>query len=380
MHRPTRITRRHALQLAAATGSTALGLPVLAQAEREIRVGQSIHLSGPLAPTILMTLKGQDLAFDEANAAGGINGRPVKLIKLDDAYDPQRCAANVQQLIDKEGVVALFGLATSSGIGASLPLIAQKRVPLIGIYSGLPALRAKHHPYFFTTMASFEDEVSQMLRNLVTVQQGQVGLVTMNNPFGQMMQPVVEKVAAEHGATIVDKHSLEGDGSNAEAVVRAMAAKQPKAVLMIVFGPSSVPLVKNARKLLGVPVYALSIANSAPLLKAMGEDARGLAITQSVPYPWRETTRLTREFNAAARNAKLPASYELMFGYLNARILIEGLKRTGKNVTPEAIKTAVEGMAHVDFGGYEVHYSPTQHHGSRFVEITIVGPDGKFLR
>jgi len=112
----------------------------------------------------------------------------------------------------------------------------------------------------------------------------------------------------------------------------------------------------------------------------MGEDARGLAITQTVPYPWRETTAIARDFNNAARREQLPVTYEAMLGYVNARVLVEGLKRSGKAPTPEAVIRGFESMTKVDLGGYEVAYGPKKHHGSAFVEITIVGPDGKFIR
>lgn len=380
MHRAPALTRRHALCAVAAASTGLFGTSARAQGDKEIRIGQSAHLTGPLAPMMAVTLKGQDLAFDEVNRAGGINGRPVKLIKLDDAYDAQRCIANAKALINEHQVVSLFGLVNSAGIAGTLPLLAEKKVPLIAAYSGSPSLRAKPHPYFFTTTASFEDEVTQMVRNLVTLQQTQIGLVALNNPFGQLMQPVVEKVVLAQGATLVSKQLLNVDGSNAEAAARALATSQPKAVLMMAFGPSTVSFVRAAKRLLGVPVYALSITNVAALIKAMGDDARGLAITQSVPYPWRETTRVTRDFNNAARRAGLAADYELMIGYLNARVVIEGLKRAGRSVTSESLTRAMEGMSKLDIGGYELDYGPGQHHGSRFVEITIVGPEGRFLR
>lgn len=371
-------TRRDALK-AATAASLMVGLPARSQ-DGEIRIGQSIHLSGPMAATTALSLKGQDLAIEEANQQGGINGRPLRLIQLDDGYDAARCIENVKTLIDKHKVVALFGLANSQAIAATLPLLAERHVPLIGLYSGSPALRAQHHPYLFTTAASFRDEVVQMVRNLVTLQQGQIGVVYLDNPFGQLMMPVVEQVIQENGATLVGRQPLDASGSNAVAAAQALAAKQPKAVLMMAFGPSTVSFVKAARKQIGVPVYALSITNVASLIEAMGEDARGLAITQTAPYPWRETTPLVREFNVAARKAKVPVAYESMLGYLTTRVLIEGLRRAGKAPTPESVTRAMEGMTKVDLGGYEVAYGPKKHHGSHFVEITIVGPDGKFLR
>lgn len=372
-------SRRHALQSLAAAAGAAAGFPALAQ-DTEIRIGQSIHLTGPMAATTSQSLKGQALALDEVNRAGGVNGRPVKLVQLDDQYDPQRCVANVKSLIETHKVSALFGLANSQAIGATLPLLAERKMPLIGIYSGSPALRVQQHPCLFTTAASFRDEVVQMVRNLVAVQQADLGVVYLDNPFGQLMLPVAEQVIQEHGATLVGKQALEATGANAAEVAKALAAHRPKAVLLMAFGPSTVAFVKAARKLIGVPVYALSITNVAALLQAMGEDARGLAITQTVPYPWRETSGITRDFNTAARREQLPVTYEAMLGYVNARVLVEGLKRSGKAPTPDAVIRGFESMTKVDLGGYEVSYGPKKHHGSAFVEITIVGPDGKFIR
>lgn len=372
-------TRRRLLQAAGATAGTSLALPAFSQ-DGEIRIGQSIHLSGPMAATTGVSLKGQALAIDEVNRAGGINGRPLKLIQLDDEYDPKRCVDNVRTLIDQHKVVALFGLANGQAIASSLPLLAEKKVPLIGVYTGSPGLRVQQHPYLFTTSASYRDEVVQMVRNLVTLQQGQLGVVYLDNPFGQLMMPVVEEVIRQQGATLVGKYGIDAEGANASKIAGQLAANKPKALLMISFGPSTVAFVKAARKQIGVPVYALSITNVSALLKAMGEDARGLAITQTVPYPWRETTPITRDFNNAARRAKLPVSYEGMLGYINTRVLIEGLRRAGKQPTGESMTKAMESMTKVDLGGYEVSYGPKKHHGGNFVEITIVGPDGKFLR
>ena len=160
---PARLTRRRLLGAAAATtAGAAIGLPAWAQQPDEILIGQSAHLSGPLAPSFTAVLKGQSLAVADINARGGIGGRPVRLVTLDDAYDPKRTVANVNRLIDEDKVVALYGLASTASVGATLPILAAKKVPLVGVYTGSPSLRVKHHPYFFTTMASYYDEVVQI--------------------------------------------------------------------------------------------------------------------------------------------------------------------------------------------------------------------------
>jgi branched-chain amino acid transport system substrate-binding protein len=381
-------TRRNALNAVAAAGAMA-ALPLRAQESAastgaatgaEIRIGQSAHLTGPLGPTFLPVVKGQEMAIDEVNRKGGIQGRPVKLITLDDAYDPKKCVENVNTLIDKEKVIALFGLSSATNVMASLPILTEKKIPLIGVYTGLPALRSKQHPYFFTTMASYRDEIAQMIRNLVTLQKPNIGLVYQNAPFGQMMKPVVEEVAKELGATLVALTPLEANGSDAVACAQTLAAAKPQAIIFMAFGPSMVGFVKAARAYVGVPIYAVSIANSPAILKALGDDARGLAFTQVAPYPFRQTTALTRDLAAEASRAGIEVGYDHMFGYLNMRILLEVIRRTGKQITSATMLKAVEGMNKYDPGGFPVSFGPNKHHGSAFVEITIVGPGGRWIR
>ncbi|ARN19571.1 ABC transporter substrate-binding protein [Piscinibacter gummiphilus] len=366
----------------AAGAATLLGgvSPRVRASSGEIVVGQSIHLSGPLAPTVTGVLKGQEVALNAVNARGGINGRKVRLITLDDAYDATRCVANCMKLIEQERVTTLFAPGSTANAVALLPILLKERVPLIGTYSGAPVVRTKHHPYFFTTTASYQDEVVQMLRNLMMLQRGEVGLVYQNNPFGQLMLPVVEAAAKEAGATLVAKVPLDINGADAAAAAERMAAQRPRAVLLMAFGPSMVSFVKAAKSQLGVPIYCTSVSNSQPLIQALGDDARGLAFTQVVPYPWRATTPLVREFHKAMESANQPVGYDSFLGYLNTRVLLEGLRRAGSQPTRDSVVAGMEGMSRVDLGGYTVDYSPTNHHGSKFVEITIVGPGGRFMK
>jgi branched-chain amino acid transport system substrate-binding protein len=374
------LNRRQCLTgIAAAAAGFGLTRHALAAAD-DIVIGQSAHLSGPLAPTLTAVLKGQDEAIDELNRKGGIGGRKVRLITLDDAYDPKRCHENVKTLIERDKVLALTGLASTANVAAVLPLLAEKQVPLVGVYTGSPSLRQKQHPYFFTAIANYRDEVVQMVKNLATVQRTQIALAYHNSPFGQLMLPVVEEVVKEQGSTLVAKQALAIGGENSVEVCQALAAAKPQAVIFMAFGPALVPFVKAARSQIGVPVYAPSIANSKQLIQILGDDARGLAMTQIVPYPMRATTPLTRDFAAASERAKLPNDFDHFFGYLNMRVLFEGLKRAGKNVTSQSLVAALEGMGKVDIGGYTLNFGPNNHHGSSFVDLMIIGPGGRYLR
>ena len=381
---PAPIHRRQALAalgaLSVSPWSRAQGEAASAGKGTDIVIGQSAHLSGPLSGTLKAVLRGQELALDEFNRRGGVGGRRVKLVTLDDAYDPKRCVDNVNTLIERDKAVALFGLASTANVGAVLPILAEKKVPLVGVYTGAPALRAKQHPYFFTAMASYRDEVVQMVKNLATVGRTKLAVAYHDSPFGQLMLPVVEEVCREQGSALVAKAALDIPGQQSAAVVQALAQGAPQAVLFIAFGPALVPFVKAARVQVGVPVYALSIANSKALIDALGDEARGLAFTQTVPYAMRATSTLTRDYAAAMERAKLPADFDHFFGYLNLRVLLELLRRAGKGVNSQGLVGTIEGLGKVDLGGYTVNFGPQNHHGSAFVDLLIVGPGGRFIR
>src|SRR5205814_2687723 len=124
-----------------------------AAAARDDRVviGQTAPLSGPVADAFKGVLAGEKMAFEQINRKGGVNGRQVDLVLLDDGYDTRRTVENVKTLIERDNVVALTGLGSTAGVGATLPSLLEKKVPLIGVYTGAPILRTRHHPYFFTT-------------------------------------------------------------------------------------------------------------------------------------------------------------------------------------------------------------------------------------
>jgi branched-chain amino acid transport system substrate-binding protein len=372
----TKLSRRACLVTLAAP---LLASSVWAQ-KSDLLVGQSAPLSGLMAPSMVGVLAGQQLAFDEINTRGGIQGRKVKLLTLDDAFDPKRTLENAQTLVEKQGVVALFGTVGTAQTAAVLPYIVEKRVPLISAYSGSPALRTQANPYFFTTQASYADELVKMVRNLRAVQTSRIAVVYQNNEFGKLLLPLTEKIIVSEGASMVAARPLDPGGADAIAVAQGLIAVRPQAVIMVVAGPAVVAYVKANRALLGVPVYTLSLSVGSSILKALGDDARGLAVSRATPYPWRATTPLARSFKGLMDKSGTPVDYDHYAGYINGRVLLEGLRHAGKNPTPESLRQAMEKLGNIDLDGYLLAYGPQNHHGSNFVEITVVGPNGDFIR
>jgi branched-chain amino acid transport system substrate-binding protein len=369
--------RRQWLTLTAAAAACAAAAPLRAQAE-PILIGQSAPTSGPVAGAFAAPLAGQQLAIDELNRQGGIGGRPIQLLLRDDAYDTERTVQNVRELVEKDRVVALTGLGSTAGVGALLPYLAEQRMPLVGAWTGAHVLRARPHPTFFTSQASFKDEAEHALRTLNTIQLNQVAVVYQDNPFGQSMLPVIEASAGQLGLDLVAKVPLAVDGSNAGDAAVALLQARPKAIYLVAVGASVVGFVRAVKARLNVPIYTLSVAaNSVP---ALGEDARGLVITQIVPFPWRTVDPMAREFNRLAAAANVPVHYGSYGGYLGARFLIESLRRAGPRIAPDTLIRAIQGIRDWSLGGNLLSFGPDRHHGSSWAEITIVGSGGRFMR
>ena len=377
------LTRRRSLVQAMAGLAVFGALPVAAQTgagKGDILIGRSTALSGGMAPFLAPIHEGQEAAIEDANAKGGIGGRKIRIVSLDDGFDPRRTLENARQLNEKDAVVALLGVSGTSQVMALLPYLAEARLPLIGVYTGSPAVRAQQHPYLFTTRASYADELVKIVRNLVAVQSSRIAVVYENNDFGKLLLPLVEKTITAEGASLAGSHALAPTGEDAATAAKTLAAQKPQAVLLVAAGPPVVAYVKANRAHLGVPVYTLSLGAGSAVLKALGEEARGLAVARTGPSPTKPTIQLTRDFQASMKRHGKPADYDRYTGYMDARVLIEGLRAAGPGVTRASLVQAMEGLGTLDLGGYTYQFSPQNHHGSNFVDIAVVGSGGVYLQ
>ena len=272
------LARRRSLVLALAGGAALASLPARAQStaggKGDILIGRSTALSGGMAPFLSPIHEGQEAAVEDANAKGGIGGRKIRLVSLDDGFDARRALDNAKQLSEKDGVLALFGVAGTSQVMTLLPYLAQAKLPLIGVYTGSPAIRAQQHPYLFTTRASYADELVKIVRNLVAVQTSRIAVAYENNDFGKLLLPLVEKTIAAEGAALAGSHALASSGEDANDAAKALATQKPQAVLLVAAGPSVVAYVRANRAHLGVPIYTLSLGAGSAVLKALGDDDR----------------------------------------------------------------------------------------------------------
>jgi branched-chain amino acid transport system substrate-binding protein len=373
------LTRRSMIGgLAAAAASIAL--PARGQAER-IVLGQSAAFSGPAAQLGIQMHHGAKIVFDQVNAAGGIGGRPIELRTLDDGYEPDRCKANTERFIRDE-VFALFGYVGTPTSLAALPLVNEHKVPFFGPFTGAEALRDPFSRQVFHVRASYYDETALIVKQLTSLGLKKIAVFRQDDSYGQAGLDGVVRALKPLGLEPVALGTVARNTVDVAEAVRAIVPTRPDAVVQISAYASCAAFIREARKAgYGGTFYNVSFVGTQALADELGRDARGVVISQVMPYPFSTTTAIAREYLDAVRKAggEAQPNYSSMEGYVAARVLVEGLKRAGPKPTRDTLITGLESL-NLSLGGFNVSFSPTRHAGSTFVELSMLTEDGKVRR
>jgi branched-chain amino acid transport system substrate-binding protein len=366
-----------ALMLAAAVAQAETGVT-----PTTIVIGQSAAFSGP-AQALGDDMRAGALAYFQAvNAAGGVNGRKIELRSLDDGYEPDRAAANTRKLID-EGVFLLFGYVGTPTSNASKPIFTAARVPFVGPFTGAESLRNPVNRYIFNVRASYFDETEKIVNQLVGQTLDRIAVFYQNDDYGKAGLAGVERAMQKRNLKIVATGTVERNTVDVAAAVAAIGKSDPQAVVMISAYKSVAAFIKAMRAAGYSPQFMnVSFVGSKALAAEAGPAGRGVGITQVVPFPWNIATPVVKEYQQlyTASTKKDDYSFTTLEGFLSAKVLVEGLRRAGPDLTREKFIAAMESMRDVDVGGYLITFSPTNHSGSRFVELTVIGKDERFLR
>jgi len=358
-------------------------LPSLCMAQAAIPVGRSLPLSGMLTSYGVAKKIGGDAYIERINRDGGIRGRKIALTTMDDRYDPAETLKNIRTL-DNAGVVAMLGIFGVPSVAAALPVVEQLKLPSVGLTSGAAAVRNPVRRFSFPVRASYADEATTMARHFNSLQLKRVIIVRQINPFGNSVADTMLAALEAAGMKPVADLPLKIDGSDTKDVVAKLAAaEQVNVVFLAMQSGVAAPLIDAMRSgdvQVGADIFSVSAVDTTVLANTLKEKARGVAISQIVPLT-QPTLPLVREYlrDLKAIDGGTPSFYGLE-GYVEAKILVEGLRRAGNAITREALVTALEGLGSYDVGGMVVTYGPGKREGSRFVDLTMVSRNGTLVR
>jgi ABC-type branched-subunit amino acid transport system substrate-binding protein len=376
------MTRRRHLLLAGAALTTPRAFAADAGiSPGEILIGQSAVLSGPLGVSVQGYTAGARLALDEANSRGGIAGRQVTLVSMDDGLVPDRAVANYKTLLTERGVFAFFGGVGSGTIAAAVPVLTESRAPLIGNFAVSDAVREKAAGHAYFVRATYSREAGRLVQHLATIGIQRIAVAHLDNPGGLEVLTLVKAAAQQHpGTTVVASAAVKNDGSNAVVAGQALAAAEPQTVLLFLAGPPVAQLMKAIHTGgASVTFYGMSVVAGDLVAKDMAGKLRSLATSQVVPYPWADADATTRRFRERCAQAQVPVAYHTFEGYLNGLVLLEALRQAGRTPNRASLHEAVRNLR-ARIGDVEIDFTGGQHTGSRFVELVHVTADGRFLR
>ena len=343
-----------------------------------ITIGQSAALSGPAEALGKEMKSGAEAYFDAVNASGGVNGRKIKMVSLDDGYEPDRAAANTKKLIADEKVLALFGYVGTPTSNAALPIFTEAKVPFVGAFTGAQSLREPFNRYVFNVRASYFDETEAIIQHLVLGGAKRIAVFYQNDAYGKAGLAGVERAMKKRNLVISSTATVERNTVDVAKAVQTMSKDNPAAIVMISAYKSCAAFIKAMQRAGAFPQFwNVSFVGSKALAGEMGEDGRGVQISQVVPFPFSDLNPVVREYQKRIGGAD-KVSFTSLEGYLAARVLVEGLKRAGKNPTRETLVDGLASIGKLDLGGFTVNYTPTNHNGSSFVDLTIISRGGTF--
>ena len=368
--------------------AAALFVATLATAETGVTdgsvvIGQSVPLSGPAQELGIEMQLGAKLYFDHINSQGGVNGRKIKLLTLDDGYEPDRATANTKQLIDKDDVFALFGYVGTPTSLAALKVSNPAGVPFVGAFTGAEALRTPFNRLIFNVRASYNDETEKIVEQFTSLNVKRIAVFYQNDAYGNAGLTGVEKAMAKRDLKLVATATVERNSSDVAAAVKTLIAAKPDMVVMVTTYKSTAAFI-NAMRAAGsaAQFYTVSFVGSRALANELGAAGAGVGISQVVPFPWSRTLPVVRDYQKllAASGSGRDVSFTSLEGYIAARVFVEGLRRAGKEPSRDKFISAMENLRNFDAGGFTVNFAPGNHNGSTFVELTIIRKDGSFLR
>ena len=341
----------------------------------EIKLGASAVLSGPLGPQTSEYGVGSRLYFDSVNAAGGVHGRKISYTTLDDGFDAKRAVENTRKLIDEHGVFMIYNNTGTAQTAAVLPLLEESRTIVFGPVTGASAFRDKFNPYMFHVRASYANEARRIVSQLKQSGISRVAVFYQDDGLGKTLLGELKNASAAEGVSFVAEIKLDPKQPDFAAAAAATVKAQPQAVILGTAGTTFTSYVKAVLQTRVRPgFYGFSVASQDVINRELKEDARGIVLSQIMPSLRNTTVPAVAEYLKLLRERSSEAvpSASQFEGFVHAKLLVEGLRRAGPNLSTQSFIRAMEGAGDINFGRFIAKYSPQSHNGSTYVELAIL--------
>lgn len=346
----------------------------------EIRLGASQVLTGPLGPQTLQYGEGARLLFDSVNASGGIHGRKISFTTLDDGFDPKRAVENTRKLINDEKVFMLFNSTGTAQTAAVLPLLKESKTILFGPVTGASSMREGTNPHLFHVRASYANETERIFSQLKQIGVTRLAFFYQDDGLGKTLLAEVKRASAAANLPLAAEIKVDPAAPDFAAAAAATVQANPQAVIVGSAGQTFPKYVAAVNTTSARPTfYGYSVASLDVINRELKDKARGIILAQIMPSLRNTTLPVVAEYLKLlkAKSPEAVPSASQFEGFVHARLLVEGLRRTGRELNTATFIKTMEGVGEIAFGRFTARYSPQSHNGSDYVELAIIDAQGQ---
>jgi len=346
-----------------------------------ILFGQVAALNGPAQALGQGMREGILAAFEEANRAGGINGRKLELKSIDDGYEPEKTIEATNKAINDDKVFALVGAVGTPTSKAGQPIATAAKVPFIGPFTGAEFLRNPFNRYVVNIRASYFQETEAWVEHLTNdLGVTRIAILYQDDAFGLAGLAGVKKAMEKRNLSLVAEGTFKRNTTAIKSALLEIMKGQPQAVVTV--GPYKpiAAFIKLARQLkVDATFVAISFVGSDSLAQELGSEGAGVVVSQVVPFPGDKSLPVVASYQSAlaAVNEKSKPGFVSLEGYLAGRLVVEAIKRIPGEPTREAFLDVIE-REPFDLGGMKLTFSAMQNQGSNRVYFTVLQSNGLF--
>lgn len=375
----------HSVVICAGLGLAGFSAPALAEngvTDNQILFGQAAALGGPAAALGQGMQLGLNAAFAEANAAGGVHGRQLKLKSYDDGYEPDRSIAHVKKLINEDQVFALIGPVGTPTSKATQPIATKAKVPFIGPFTGAGFLRNADLGNIVNVRATYGAETEAWIKHLVDNKgMKRISILYQDDAFGRVGLKGVTAALDKRGMKLVAEGTYQRNTVAVKTALLKIRKAKPDAVVMVGAYKPIAAFIKLARKVkMDAAFVNISFVGSRALSQELGDAGNGVIISQVVPFPWDTSVPLVKAYQAALKavDPEAEPGFVTLEGYMVGRLAVMALDKTGRDLSRQALLNAIWSQGSFDLGGVTLTYGATDNQGMDQVFMTHIKPDGSF--
>lgn len=343
-----------------------------------IKLGGAFGLSGQCAEFGEGELKSVQLAIDEANAKGGINGRKIDLVVENTECEYKSTFNAINKLINVDKVSIVIGPTWGDSFQSAVPLVNKHKVPTISPSAAMEAILLQKQPidYYFSTWFSGNSEMNAVQDHMLKVGHKNIVVVHDQDPFGVLMSVIFKEVSLKKGINLVRDYDSVTGTEDYRVVLSKIQNDRPDAVFMSFIGPDSkVKFLKQAREFgISIPMYSASDIQNETLLKDFGTYMEG------VTYSFPKTAGNYEKFVAAytAKHGSAPQGPSAANAYDAAVISIAAIENAGTDLSGESLKKKLETITLEGFSSNTLGFNEN-HQVKQAESLVKTVKDGKFV-